>query len=606
MRSSIEVEILKIVKYLNKNMLIINNEFKFPLILFFVICIFSYIIYYDSLFYGESNYDDFIYFEYFRDIFKNGVSLNAILSIFSDFVNANWHPITILSLAIDFVIGDDNPIYFHATNTIIHIVNAMMVFLVFSKLSNNRIAAAIAAVLFTIHPLNIETVVWISERKGLLSALFALASLYFYIRYKKETTNHHKIVSVILFMLSLLSKPTAATFPLIFMLLDLTVYNVNNKVSLRLLFDSLKDKTPYFIVGLVIIVVSFMAQIENGALRDLSAVTFMSRIESGMYNLFIYISKIFLPLNLASFYPQPEKPLYIILLYALFLLSWLLLAFRYFTKSKLITFCILFFFILILPVSGIFQTGVHSIANRYTYLPSVSVIFIISLLLCKIPNPRVSILIALTVIISLVTISLSQVKVWRSSFDMWENNAKVTEANYYTAFSYSMLLIDRGKIDESLNYFYNIIGIENKRHANKAISQFAIRLTKHKKFAEAKVILEKGLESGFKTVEIYRQLALIDYFYMNNKQVALKYIKAILKVVPYDFYSNRIYAMMLAEQKKYSQALKILNFLKTIEPTYKDIDLLNFLNNKKITKDKVDAEFNLIINDDIELILKKL
>lgn len=572
----------------NYNVSVEKNEKIFLFLFVCVVFVFTYVIYYESIFYGDSKFDDQVYLGYLRELFKDGVTSTALSSMLTDFVNANWHPVTILSMAIDFIIGGDNPIYFHVTNTIIHVFNVIMVFLIFSKLTENKLAVALTALLFAIHPLNVETVVWISERKGLLSTLFALNSLYFYILYKKENVLRYKIISVLLFTLSLLSKPTTVTIPVIFMLLDITVFNENSKINIKLILYSLKDKAPYFLVGLGIIILSFIAQSDKGALSDLSMVSPLLRIETSINNLFIYLSKVFVPVNLSSFYPHINKPVFITFLYAIIILSWGVLAVKYFSKSKLVTFCVFFFFIQIIPLSGLFQTGSHSAANRYTYLPAIGMFFLLSFYMSKIPNRLIYFSSVSFLILTLTILSHNHVKVWNNNLDLWENNAKVTEKNYYTAYYYSVFLIENNKIDEASRYFYNVIGNENKYFANKAIEDISTILIEHKHYLDAKVILEKAIKHGFIHKGIYRQLALLDYFHFNNKVVAQQHIEKILSIEPLDFRVNRIYLKILLDQKKYNEALLILNKLND--------------NKKNIDGDREDIQS--MIDENINIILE--
>ena len=567
----------------NKIILEEQNKKVFSVLFFFMVCVFIYLIYYDSIFYGESSYDDHVYLEYLRSIFKDGVSFTAALSILIDFVNSNWHPVTVLSLAVDFIIGDDNPVYFHITNILIHIVNVMLVYFIFSRLTGNLFASALTALLFAIHPLNIESVVWISERKGLLSAMFSLMSMYYYISYKNEDVYRKKIASILFFLLSLLSKPTTAALPLIFILLDLTIFNNKNKLDFSFVVRSLKGKLPYFISGAGIIILAFVAQSDH-ALASLSDVSLFSRLETSINNIIIYISKIFFPINLASFYPHVDKPTYITVFYIIFILSWLSLAAIYFSKSKIITFSILFFFVQITPLSGLFQTGAHSIANRYTYLPAIGFFFVISFFMGKVSNRLTYVSLLLLLPLSLTIISFNHMKVWRSDLSLWENNAHVTDVNYFTASNYSRYLIENYREVEAARYFYSVIGIKNKFYAVQAIEDVSIKLTQYKHYLDAKVILEKAIENDFQVVEVYRQLAFLEYFIFDNKMIARKYIKAILKTKPSDVRTNRIYAMMLFEEKEYLMALNILNKLKEagyVDSTFnKDISRLKNLTGK--------------------------
>lgn len=574
---------MKVMNDLANYFLSRKNEKPFVLLLFFILCFFSYVIYYDAIFYGESSYDDPIYFEYLRNLFNDGVTLTAFFPIFYDYVNSNYHPLTVLSLAIDFIIGGGNPVFFHVTNIVIHICNAMMIFLIFNNITRYRMAAVLTALLFFIHPLNVESVIWISERKGLLSVLFALISFYYYVEYKKEVLQKYKVTSVIFFILSLLSKPTTATIPALFILLDLTVFNENAKINLRMIFDSVKDKIPYVVTGLSIIIFAFLAQIEKGALSDLATVTVSSRLETSINNIFIYISKIFLPVNLATYYPHPEKSIYEIILYMFFISSWVFLAIKYFSKSKLITFCVIFFFVQIIPLSGLFQTGSHSIANRYTYLPAIGMFFIVAFFINKTRDRYIATFISFVLVVSLTVVTSNHAKVWKSNLSLWENNAKVTDKNYYTAYFYSMYLIENNQIDEALGYFYNIIGISNRYYADEAISGFAVLLTHHKKYNEAKAILDEGKKHKFPGAGIHRQLALLEYFYFGNKVGGEQLIKGVLKYFPLDLRANRIYSKILFDQKKYKEALGVLNAMKR-------------------HKEKRNEDFKQVIEDDIKLI----
>ncbi len=571
----------------------INSKSDFVFVFAYVLpvfVLFALLIYFDSFFYGVSNYDDHVYFSYLNNIFKDGVTLIAFKSVFTDFVNANWHPVTIFSLAIDYLISNNNPVYFHVVNVVIHVVNALLVYTLFYKLSANKFASMIAALLFIIHPLNVETVVWISERKGLLATLFALASIIFYIKYKNETISVYKIISVFFLALSLLSKPTTAPTPIVLMLLDLTLLRNGLHINSKILWSSFKNKLPYFAVVLGVVIFSFMAQSESGALRDIATVSISSRIEASINNIFIYISKIFLPLNLASYYPHVEKSLTTILSYLVFLFSWVFLGFRYFSKSKMYAFCVLFFFIQLAPMSGIFQTGSHSIANRYTYLPSISLFFIFAMMVTKFKNLSLKIGVVFLVVFLFVAISINQARVWKSDLSMWENNAKNADRNYDSAYYYSKLLVESGKVDEGLSFFYNTIGIKNTFHANITISNMAALFIDHNLYIEAKMILVKGINNNFHGEGIHRQIALLEYFYFNMKKSGLEQILIALNLYPNSFYVNRIYAKILFDQKKYNKALKILTKMKEIQPTKND-----------------DGEqFKLLIKQDIELVLKEM
>lgn len=542
-------------------------EFKKQLLIVFIILSFlTLLIYYDSFFYGRSNYDDHVYFEYLEDLLKNGFSISAFYSICTDFVNSNWHPLTVFSLSLDFIVGNGNPVTFHITNSVLHIFNGLFVYLIFYKLSNNSTASIFTAVLFIIHPLNVESVIWISERKGLLSAFFALLSIYYYIEHVKINSVGFKYLSLLFYALSLLAKPTTAPVLIILIFLDLTVFMEHNANLIRMLLVSIKSKVAYFVALTIIIYFSFMAQSDTGALRDLSQVSFLSRFETGVNNIFVYISKIFLPINLAAYYPHPDKPMPLIVLYLGLIVLWVYLVIRFFHKSTLIVFCLIFFFIQLIPLSGVFQTGSHSIALRYTYLPAIGLFFIVSLLLSKIKNKILNFSIMISIAIILMITSVNQSKVWASPLALWRSTIDNTDKNYYSAYYYCQLLIQKGEVLEAANHFYDLIGIKNTYYANSAIPWITSELIERKYYTEAKIIIDKAILNNIKSPEIITELVLLDYFYFNKKKRAKLNIKAVIDADPNNLKANRLYARILMVENNESEALRILNNIKSIYP----------------------------------------
>ena len=223
-------------------------------------------------------------------------------------------------------------------------------------------------------------------------------------------------------------------------------------------------------------------------------------------------------------------------------------------------------------MSGLFQTGGHSIALRYTYLPSAGLFFVISVVFMRLRNRAALFPMLFIVALSLVTISINQTKVWKSHLSLWEHSAKNTGLSYYTGYYYAFLLVDEGRINDASKYFFDIIGIKNKHYSNEAVTDFAIKLMLHKHYIEAKLILEKAIKHGIKGVGVYRELAVLEYFYFDNKNIGLWYIKSILDDFPDSIKSNRVYAKMLLEQGNFDMALRVLNEIKGLESENASID----------------------------------
>ena len=536
-----------------------EDNSKLSYVLFFTILSLTYIIYYDSLFYGAINPDDKIYLGYLQDIFNQGVTFSSLSSIFTDFVNSSWSPATISSLSIDFLLGNNNPILYHVTNTVLHVFNGMFVFFIINMLSKNKFISLLTAIVFIVHPLNVESVVWISERKGLLSAFFLLSSLYYYIIYNENNILSYKVISIALFVLSLLSKPTTISLPAILIVLDLTILNNEEKFSIASLLSSIKDKLPYFILGGGILIVLFMAQLENGALKSLDSYSLIYRIESSVSNIFAYISKIFIPINLASYYPHQEKPHFITILYFILLVILFLTVIKFNNKKNNYMFYFLFFLIQTIPMSGFFQTGNHSIANRYMYLPSIGIFFIVASLVFKLKSGKW--LAAGFIVILLSFVSSKYEKSWSNRLLHWENNAENTAANYYTGHYYARELILHGFPDKAFSYFYNIIGVENQFYSKRSVEYFSGLLIEFKHYKSAKIILDKAIKAGVRNENIYFHLALVEYFHLNNKSTAHTYVEKILSYYPLHYKMNELYLNMLVVEKKYVEALNVVDKL---------------------------------------------
>jgi hypothetical protein len=262
--------------------------------------IITYICFSNALKNDFTNWDDPGYV--IDNALVKSLSFDNLKAIFSTYVMGNYHPVAILSLAIDFYFHQLDPHGFHATSVILHLINVLLVFLFVQKLSNRLIAAFIAAVLFGIHPMHVESVSWVAERKDLLYVLFYMASIIAYTLFIKKEKNKtvYYAASIALFILSLLSKGQAVTLPVILLLIDYySSRTFDKKVFL--------EKIPFFAISIVMGVVAVLAQKESGAIADMPNHAWYDRIFFASYSFINYIWKMILPLNLSAYYPYPVK-----------------------------------------------------------------------------------------------------------------------------------------------------------------------------------------------------------------------------------------------------------------------------------------------------------
>jgi tetratricopeptide (TPR) repeat protein len=343
------------------------------------------------------NWDDIDY------ILKNerikSFSIDNIMWMFGDFSMANWHPLTWLSYAFNYALWAKNPLAYKITNIVIHTINSILVYAVtlqiithiknnfhcstasrFSLLTTKELqyASIITAIMFGVHPIHVESVTWISERKDVLYSLFFLLTVYFYIKHR-ESDNDRKwlLTSIFMFLFSLMSKPMSVTTPLILILIDIYPLNtLRNKSTLKESAKSLlANKITFFLLALLVSIITLLTQ--SAGIQGAERLAIDSRIINASMSILQYVYHFFWPVNLSTFYsfhPWSTDPgIYSILPVAI--VSIITIWFVYLAVARKIYFPIigwLYFAISLLPVIGIVKVGAQAAADRYTYMPLLS------------------------------------------------------------------------------------------------------------------------------------------------------------------------------------------------------------------------------------------
>ena len=337
------------------------------------------IVYSNSLNNGFVKWDDDKYVSNNEDIRQ--LDGQSILRFFTTNYLRMYQPITMISYALDYKIGGLNALTYHRTNCIFHLLNVLLVFYVILLLTKQTAIAAISALFFGVHPLHVESVAWISERKDLLYSFFYLSSLITYILYRKRNNSYRLyFLSILFFLLSLFSKSAAVTLPLILVLTD---YYLNPKLP----FKNNLDKTPFFALSVVFGVVSLMSQRVIGSNWDyVIGYTILDRLFMGAYAFTFYIVKSIFPFGLSAIHPLPLKSagllpiLYYISGLTFILFPWILI--KVFksrvdeTLRKDVIYGALFFFLTIVLVIFI-PVGQAVVAERYTYVPYIGLFMIL-------------------------------------------------------------------------------------------------------------------------------------------------------------------------------------------------------------------------------------
>jgi protein O-mannosyl-transferase len=375
--------------------------------------------------------------------------------IFSTVISLNYHPVTILSMRVNSNKCPDCPDSISAApfirwNIFLHLLNSIFVFLLLYLLSGRKIPAAfIAAALFAVHPMHVESVAWVSERKDVLYTFFFLAGLLTYIKF--IDTGKRKYLwlgaTFILFLLSCLSKAMAVVFPLILILIDFWFYKSEKSESVKQIVKNFLSRrnilvmVPFFIISLIFGLIATSVQSGHnflGLLRFINRpndvvdivgpFSALQKVQIGSFGFVSYLLKFFLPVNLSPYYPYPPLSefshgtfplkLWISVLASLAILLFSIISLR---KSKLVFFCMGFYLLTLILVLQVLSVGTAIMAERYSYLPYAGLAFLPATLIAESPKKIRNILFVLAgaIIIVFTALTRKQVKVWSNSGTLW-------------------------------------------------------------------------------------------------------------------------------------------------------------------------------------------
>ncbi|MBN1997481.1 tetratricopeptide repeat protein [candidate division KSB1 bacterium] len=425
-----------------------------------LICSVTLAAYYPVLENKFTNWDDPVY------VLDNPairtVNPENIGRIFSSFVLSNYHPVTMLSYMLDYQIAAADPHQYHLTNLLIHLVNTALVFLFVFLLFGEGIPAIFAALLFGIHPLHVESVAWIAERKDVLYVMFYLAALCAYLVYLRGQ-KRYLFFALFLFLLALLSKAMAAPLAVTLLLVD--YYRKRRITDKKVLWE----KVPFFLLALIFGLVAIWAQSSKEAFFMGGSFRFIERIAFAGYGFFQYLLKLIAPVFLSAIYPYPDRingslPLFYYFFPVIFagLTVPVLYSVR---KTRFFVFNTLFFLVNIVLVLQLVPVGNAVMADRYSYLPSVAVFVLLAFgfftLMKKWPKQKIAVVTVFLVyalILSWATWNRSFV--WRDSQTLWKN----TLARFPNAAeawnNLGMDQIQKGQLQDALYSMQRVIQLE--------------------------------------------------------------------------------------------------------------------------------------------------
>lgn len=490
------------------------------------------------------NYDDPHYVTNNPQV-KDGLTRETIRWAFTSTDAANWHPTTWLSHLLDVELYGLQPQGHHLTSVVLHATNALLLFLLFSAATGSLWQSAFIAAAFALHPLRVESVAWIAERKDVLSTFFALLTLLAFIRYVARPRLGGYLLILSFFALGLMAKPMLVTLPFVMLLLDYWPLNrlsaaSENTTPCRFLGLSgakalFAEKLPLFALSVAASICTLYAQHRGETVVSIQALSLFNRIENSLLSYARYLGKTAYPVDLAVFYPlsnisHPIKTVTAVLLLATITIMVL------WTRRRLPFLVTGWFWYLVtmLPVIGLVQVGMQSMADRYTYFPTIGIAIMIAWSadsLTKRHTYRRLILVttAAIILISLTTLTWRQLAYWRTSESLFRHAITITDNNFIALGYLGLTLHDQQRYQEAIKYYSLSLSVnpwQDEMHHN-----LGLALRDIGRYDDASMELQQALKLRPNLIESRYQLALC-YVNMGRLQDAIDQLRQLIQTNP--------------------------------------------------------------------------
>ncbi len=474
--------------------------------------------------YDFTNYDDPSYVSKNPQV-QAGLTRDTITWAFTTGHKSIWHPLTWLSHMLDCQLFGLRAGAHHLTNLLLHIANTLLLFAVLKRMTGALWRSAFVAAVFALHPLHVESVAWVAERKDVLSTLFGMLTMAAYLRYVKHPGKVKYLLTLLVFALGLMAKSMLVTLPFVLLLLDywplgrfqlgkaVTNANrrkrksINTRSQWQLSYSPVWEKVPFFVLSAISSVVTFLAQQSGGALKSIEAFPLIVRIANALISYAKYIGKMIWPSRLAVFYPHPgdRLPMWQAVVAALLLLAISIWVIRSAPKRKYPLVGWLWYLGTLVPVIGLVQTGGQAMADRYAYVPLTGLFIIIawglSDLLARWRYQKIVLgASAMIVLLALSICTRLQLRHWRNSITLFEHAIEVTNDNHVAHCNLGAAIFEQGRLDEAISHYrqalhikphyvgahYNLgTALQSQGRLDEAISHFHKALRVNPDYAEA-------------------------------------------------------------------------------------------------------------------------
>jgi protein O-mannosyl-transferase len=438
------------------------------------LAVLTFSLYYRAIGNQFVNYDDATYVLENSHI-QAGLSWNLVRWAFLSTDAANWHPLTWLSHALDYQLYGLNPAGHHSSSVVLHVCNVLLLFLLLYRATGDLVPSTVVAVLFAVHPLNVEATAWVAERKTVLSMFFFLLTLGAYGWYVRKANLVRYLLLFAGFAMGLMAKPMVISLPFVLLLADYwplgrikgmspsEFLNVEQASPVRLVLE----KLPLFLLAVCSGIITIIAQRAGGAIPPDVLVPLQPRVGNAVRSYALYVWKAFCPRGLAVFYPGKPLDFWQVAVPITFLVLVSVWVWKKRRRPYLLIGW-LFYLGTLVPASGIIQVGGQAMADRYTYIPLIGIFVMVAWGLtdwAATHHAEYWVWSAVGVaLLALFLTTLRQISFWRSSYELWSHTLAVTEHNLVAEDNMGVTLLDLGRPADALPHFERAAAI-NPRDA---------------------------------------------------------------------------------------------------------------------------------------------
>jgi tetratricopeptide (TPR) repeat protein len=520
------------------------------------------------------NYDDTLFVTQNRHV-QAGLTREGITFVFTN-PDDVCRKLSMLSHMVDCELFGLDAGWHHLTNLFFHIANAVLLFLALSRMTGAIFRSAFVAALFALHPINVESVAWVAERRNVLSTFFWMLTLLTYARYAERPGLIRYLVVFLCFGLGLISKPMLVTLPFVLLLMDywplcrigLSVSGGEKRIPvLRLVLE----KVPLMTAALYASLLTFSAVKRMGGMASFKSIPLKPRVENALVSYVTYIGKMIWPQHLAVFYPYPAmQPGWQVIGASLLLVFISLIVFWTLRRHTYLTVGWLWYIGTLVPVIGLVQTGSQAIADRYAYIPLIGVFIIIAWgvpdLVAGWRHKKIGLATAVAVLLSiLMPVTWLQVRYWKNSITLFDKALDVTTNNYIAHNGLAVALAKEGKTAEAVRHYREALLINP--YFAEAHNNLGLIFSKLGRTAEAVSHYSEALRLNPDYVKAHNNLGAV-LVHSGDIENAIVHFRKALDISPDYAEAHNNLGIALAEKGRITEAISHYTEALRINPDY--------------------------------------